>query len=88
MKAIRRALELAEPDGAVPPFALVPVGDLLRATRVTAPLMPACRRRSWTCWPDRHRRSQLTLEELSEAELRVLRFLPTNLKAPEIASEL
>jgi LuxR family maltose regulon positive regulatory protein len=28
------------------------------------------------------------LEEPSEAELRVVRFLPTNLKAPEIASEL
>ena len=28
------------------------------------------------------------LEELSEAELRVVRYLPTNLKAPEIAAEL
>jgi LuxR family maltose regulon positive regulatory protein len=28
------------------------------------------------------------LEELSEAELRVVRYLPSNLKAPEIASEL
>ena len=27
-------------------------------------------------------------DDLSEAELRVVRFLPTNLKAPEIASEL
>jgi LuxR family maltose regulon positive regulatory protein len=29
-----------------------------------------------------------TLEELSEAELRVVRYLPTNLRAPEIAAEL
>ena len=28
------------------------------------------------------------LDELSEAELRVVRYLPTNLKAPEIAAEL
>jgi LuxR family transcriptional regulator, maltose regulon positive regulatory protein len=28
------------------------------------------------------------LEELSEAELRVVRYLPSNLKAPEIAAEL
>ena len=28
------------------------------------------------------------LEELSEAELRVVRYLPTNLRAPEIAAEL
>jgi LuxR family maltose regulon positive regulatory protein len=28
------------------------------------------------------------LDELSDAELRVLRYLPSNLKAPEIASEL
>jgi LuxR family transcriptional regulator, maltose regulon positive regulatory protein len=27
-------------------------------------------------------------DELSEAELRVLRYLPSNLKAPEIAAEL
>ena len=28
------------------------------------------------------------LDELSEAELRVVRYLPSNLKAPEIAAEL
>ena len=28
------------------------------------------------------------LEELSEAELRVVHYLPTNLRAPEIAAEL
>ena len=28
------------------------------------------------------------LEELSEAELRIARYLPSNLKAPEIAAEL
>jgi LuxR family maltose regulon positive regulatory protein len=28
------------------------------------------------------------LDELSAAELRVIRYLPSNLKAPEIASEL
>ena len=28
------------------------------------------------------------LDELSEAELRIVRYLPSNLKAPEIAAEL
>jgi LuxR family maltose regulon positive regulatory protein len=28
------------------------------------------------------------LDELSDAELRVVRYLPTNLRAPEIAAEL
>jgi LuxR family maltose regulon positive regulatory protein len=30
----------------------------------------------------------LLVDDLSEAELRVLRYLPSNLRAPEIASEL
>ena len=33
-------------------------------------------------------RSAPPLDELSEAELRVVRYLPTNLRAPEIAAEL
>ncbi len=39
--------------------------------------------------PPRHRRPTATLvEPLSESELRVLRYLPTNLTGPEIAAEL
>jgi LuxR family maltose regulon positive regulatory protein len=33
-------------------------------------------------------RPQAPLEPLSESEIRVLRYLPTNLSAPEIANEL
>ena len=49
-ESIERALDLAEPDGAILPFALVPVRDLLARHPVTAPLMPACSPPSWTCW--------------------------------------
>jgi LuxR family maltose regulon positive regulatory protein len=38
--------------------------------------------------PTRDRERPSLLEELSPSELRVLRFLPTNLTRPEIASEL
>ena len=36
----------------------------------------------------RNRAPAPALDELSDAELRVLRYLPSNLKAPEIAAEL
>ena len=51
----------------------------------------AASRRSSTCSPAprrRRRRGGPLREELSEAELRVVRYLPSNLKAPEIAAEL
>ncbi len=38
--------------------------------------------------PDRAERAPGLLEELSEAELRVVRYLPSNLRTPEIAAEL
>jgi DNA-binding CsgD family transcriptional regulator len=59
----------------------------------TAPRTPPCSPRSAACSPEGrpHRRpagAQPPLEPLSETEIRVLRYLPTNLSAPEIASEL
>ena len=55
--------------------------------------MPPCSPTSSTSSPGRRCRrvaaSRRTLHEpLSESELRVLRFLPSNLSAPEIAAEL
>ena len=92
-RALERALELAEPDGLLLPFLLHPTPVLLeRHSRVRtahasliseiqnllAGRAPAAR--SEDAEPPR--------EPLSESELRVLRYLPTNLRGPEIASEL
>ena len=89
--SIERALDLAEPDGVVLQFALAPVRELLerhpkhRTTHATllATILGVLAGRS----PQARETAPLT-EELSEAELRVVRYLPSNLKAPEIAAEL
>ena len=90
--SLERALELAEPEGIILPFALVPVRDLLkrhprhRSTHATllAEILDVLAGASAT---PRSEAAPL-LEELSEAELRVVRYLPGNLRAPEIAAEL
>jgi len=92
-QALERALDHAEPDGALLAFLLYPapgllarhtrhhtahvaliaqIQDLLAGTRSAPP--PA--------------RPRPPLEPLRQSELRVLRYLPTNLTAPEIAGEL
>ena len=90
--SIERALELAEPEGVILPFVLFPVRELLERhprhrtahatllTEILDVLAGASLRPPAAVAPLR--------EELSEAELRVVRYLPSNLKAPEIASEL
>jgi LuxR family transcriptional regulator, maltose regulon positive regulatory protein len=90
--SVERALELAEPEGVVLPFVLFPVRELLErhprhrtahATLLTD-ILDVLAGAS-----DRSPAAVAALrEELSEAELRVVRYLPSNLKAPEIASEL
>jgi LuxR family transcriptional regulator, maltose regulon positive regulatory protein len=90
--AVERALALAEPEGVLLPFVLFPVRDLLErhrghrtahATLVTAILDLLAGS------PASHRGPAPPLrDELSEAELRVVRYLPSNLKASEIAAEL
>jgi LuxR family maltose regulon positive regulatory protein len=88
-ESIERALDLAEPDGAILPFALVPVRDLLarhpRDRTAHASLLSTILDVLAGSSPEE---AAPLLDELSEAELRVLRYLPSNLKAPEIASEL
>ena len=91
--SIERALELAEPDGVVLQFTLAPVRDLLERH-------PRHRTSARRATHDDPRRARGTIarlsgatiaplrEDLSEAELRVLRYLPSNLSAPEIAAEL
>jgi LuxR family transcriptional regulator, maltose regulon positive regulatory protein len=84
---IERALDLAEQDGLILPFAMTGawrlleslrgtshaalVADILDAVHHGAPAPPT-----------------LPAEELSPSELRVLRYLPTNLTRPGIAGEL
>jgi LuxR family transcriptional regulator, maltose regulon positive regulatory protein len=92
-RALEHALDLAEPNGAVFAFLLHPAPELLRgharrgtvhATLIAEILgllagnQPASPRGE----PDRLH------EPLSRTEARILRFLPTNLSAPEIAGQL
>jgi LuxR family maltose regulon positive regulatory protein len=90
--SLERALELAEPDGIVLPFVLAPVHDLLERIprhrtahgtllRTTLDVLAG------SSAPPRGERAPLR-DELSQAELRVVRYLPSNLKAPEIGAEL
>jgi LuxR family transcriptional regulator, maltose regulon positive regulatory protein len=88
---IEHALELAEPDGLIWPFVMTPPGDLLerhpRHRTAHAALLQdildvlAGSSLRTTELPELR-------EDLSKAELRVLRYLPSNLPAPEIGREL
>jgi LuxR family maltose regulon positive regulatory protein len=91
-RALECALDLAEPDGALLWFLLHPVpgllqrhgrhrtahpalvSDILSLLAGQAPAPPAG--------------PSPPVEPLSDSEIRVLRYLPTNLSAPQIASEL
>jgi LuxR family transcriptional regulator, maltose regulon positive regulatory protein len=90
--SIERALELAEPDGMLLPFALAPVGELLerhpRHRTAHATLLTTVLDVLAGSAPPSHGEPAPLLDPLSDAELRVLRYLPTNLKTPEIAAEL
>jgi LuxR family maltose regulon positive regulatory protein len=90
--SLERALELAEPQGIILPFALAPVRGLLEGHRQhrTAHVSLLSDILDVLAGSSASPRSDATppREELSEAELRVVRYLPSNLKAPEIASEL
>jgi LuxR family maltose regulon positive regulatory protein len=92
-QAAERALTLAEADRLVLPFAMTGSAELLEALprHVTAHValltdildvlhgssLPATDQHPWP-----------RMEEFSQSELRVLRFLPTNLTRPQIAREL
>jgi len=92
-RALERALDLAEPDGMLLWFLLHPVPGLLErhAGHRTAHAALIAEAQSLLAGnrsapPPAGPRPPL--EPLSESELRVLRYLPTNLTAPEIAGEL
>jgi LuxR family maltose regulon positive regulatory protein len=88
--AVEHALDLAEPDRLILPFAMVDAASLLAAQP---------RRTAHAAFvQDIHdvlgtggvaeRPATAIVEQLSPTELRVLRFLPTNLTRPEIAEQL
>jgi LuxR family maltose regulon positive regulatory protein len=92
-RALERALDAAEPDGVLLPFLLHPAPELLeRHSRLRTThaslisevlnLLPG------HTPPARPKNAEPLQEPLSESELRVLRYLPTNLRLPEIAAEL
>jgi LuxR family transcriptional regulator, maltose regulon positive regulatory protein len=96
--ALERAVDLAEPTGVLQPFLLAPVLGLLEyltrhrtahasLTAEIRGLLAGTRTGPQHGAPPPSRPGPL-LEPLSGSELRVLRYLPTNLSAPEIARQL
>ena len=92
-ESAEEALNLAEPDRLILPFAMTGAGQLLEAlprpvtshAALVTDILDAIR------GPGRSGLGQsatMPVEELSKSELRVLRYLPTNLTRREIAGEL
>lgn len=91
--AVEAALAAAEPDRLIFPFAMTGVADLLdalprHATAHGALLADIVDVLGGASAPSTDRERLSHPEELSRSELRVLRYLPTNLTRPEIAREL
>ena len=102
-RAVERALDVAEPDGALMAFLLQPAPGLLERHARDCPrhaaliseilsLLPAEPEGYAKMAPPRPRgaleETARLIEPLSRSEVRVLRYLPTNLPAPEVAREL
>jgi LuxR family maltose regulon positive regulatory protein len=92
-KAAEQALNLAEPDRLILPFAMTGAGQLLEAlprhgtshAALVTDILDAIR------GPEQgelNEPAMMPVEKLSRSELRVLRYLPTHLTRPEIAGEL
>jgi LuxR family maltose regulon positive regulatory protein len=91
--AAEDALADAEPDRLIFPFALTDAAELLdalpgHATAHGALLADIVDVLRGTSAPSTDREPLTQPEELSPSELRVLRYLPTNMTRPEIAGEL
>jgi LuxR family maltose regulon positive regulatory protein len=91
--ALERALDVVEPDGVLVVFLLRPAPALLERharqgtahASLIADILSLLAGRPVASQPGR---PPLLLESLSDREIRVLRYLPTNLTGPEIAREL
>ncbi len=90
--SMERALDLAEPEGMVLPFILACTEDILkrmpRHRTGHATLRQAILDVLAGSAPRLEGKPAPLPDELSDAELRVVRYLPSNLRAPEIAAEL
>jgi LuxR family maltose regulon positive regulatory protein len=92
-QAAERALALAEADRLILPFAMTGSAGLLEAlprhqTAHAALLADILDVLHGSSRPAKEQSSAPPAEELSPGELRVLRYLPTNMSRPEIAGEL
>ena len=92
-QAAERAVALAEADRLVLPFAVTGSRELLEAlprhqTAHAALLTDILGVMRGSSVPPGKESSLAEIEQLSPSELRVLRYLPTNLSRPEIAREL
>ena len=91
-RAAEHALALAEPDRPVLPFLMTGSRGLLRPCRSARPGTPPCSptsSTSCTAYPRRAETSTFRRRRKSSARATpVLRYLPTNLSRPEIATEL
>jgi LuxR family maltose regulon positive regulatory protein len=90
---VERALDLAEADAIVLPFLVVPVRELLgrhpgHRTAHAALLAAVLDVLAGAAPKVRREGLPAPAEPLTESELRVLRYLPSNLSAPEIAAEV
>lgn len=90
--AVEQALNLAEADRMILPFAMTGAWELLESlpqrtshAALVSDILDVVRGTA-TGGPDRP--PSVPAENLSPSELRVLRYLPTNLTRPEIAGEL
>src|SRR6516165_9910295 len=90
--ALERALDVAEPDGVLTMFLLHPVPGLLQRQARQRTAHPALIADILDLLagqaPVPRAGPRPPLEPLSDSELRVLRYLPTNLTGPEIAGQL
>jgi LuxR family transcriptional regulator, maltose regulon positive regulatory protein len=91
-RALECALDLAEPEGLLLFFLLQPAPGLLRRHAQHRTAHPSFIAEILDLLagkgPAPPTRLQALLEPLSSSEIRVLRYLPTNLSQPEIANEL
>ena len=89
-RSVERALDLAEHEGLLDRFICVPVRELLHRHSRTGTKHASLIVDILSIYTGSPRSSSRTQSEpleqkLSDSELRVLRYLPTNLRAPEIA---
>jgi len=88
---VEHALDLAEPQALILPFLITPARELLERhprhrTAHAALLANVLDVLAGAALPGRRGEPAELAEDLTESEIRVLRYLPSNLSAPEIAA--